>query len=203
MYEIIKVKRDGACLFKSIAIGIIKALGETERLKKRDVSILSRELRKNVADEMDRLSKRNLVYKKILATSYLKYGGKFKREIMNVDTNAERYINRMRKHRTFGGHIETEILDKIIRKNYKKYFPGGLVVHSFNNNVKNNNTINYQDTIILEHMTPVKTTRDDERIQLNILVVNPSDIDTYFDLLWNADLYSNPQYNVSMPMSGR
>jgi hypothetical protein len=229
-WYIIPIRGDGACLFNAVATGILKAT-INNYFSARDVSVLSKQLRLEVVDLIEKKSRQSKDYRNSIALTYLEESEptrkirrtdkglksnnkaaaatalvKFREPVSErVITNSiTKYLQRMRRTCEWGGHIETMMLDKILRKNYKKYFPGGLMVYkyktnrvrkTYNNSNSNNNDNNYNDNYNDEYYKSI-TERNVAQIQMtsaqtgttkhqmSIILYDADRGGTHFELLW-------------------
>lgn len=169
-FTLVRVAADGACLFNSVATGILLAQNpDNDKVKSKDVTALSRRLRAEVVDRMERLAARNATYRMQLAVTHENMSNNNdsnNNNNSNVSNSAARYLRRMRMQKTWGGHMETVMLHKILRTKYKRYFPGGLVVHAFDANSNDP-----KNTVILGEMTGVSS------------VINKSEMSNYMHIV--------------------
>lgn len=182
MYEVIHIKGDGACLFNAVATGILKASRPPGWVvDQREVYALSGELRQKAVDLMEQTAAQNINYKTSVGVTFINDYGTNKKLDLNVAF--ERYIKKMRKHKTWGGHIETMMLNNIVRTDYKKFFRGGLVVHQ-----QNTNGNNHYYTQILPHMTNASACNmDDGKIRLHVILEDVESGGSHFNLLWPVE----------------
>lgn len=166
MYTQIEIKADGSSLFRAVATGILMKQN-SNGLSKRVVSALSSELRQKVVDRMERKSKTNKSYLALL--------------------DGPTYLKRMRKRSTRAGVKETTMLHKLIRAEYKRYFPGGLAVHV----IRKTNAIGHHTEVLVCMTGERNDSLFNVETQLNVIMDTNTN---HFDLLW----LNYPKSNVSM-----